>query len=410
MPGERGKIRIDVDPPPSYSFDPQPEADGGGCLASLGCLGGLFVLMMFVGMCDTGSNTPNFSGTSTFDSSSVATSLAPPTQTVGVPAFVAFRAERRIQNESRPFSVVFAYDRVRVVVVNSVNDIPRQARRAAVNEARTPAEFLRTVSSDSTHIIVGAVDITVGDLFAVDQLSVRMAIRDQQIRDLSLVLSQAPRGPPSLLVPTSTARIIAGSPFTTVTNDIPPVFTPDPFKLNSGLTAEQLRDLGLTPEQLRDLGIVKPPSAELPKWPFPRTGNPARFRAEPIVAVDAWQNALNDRPLRTIYVVGDVREFRGPDQYQASLLKAEIVDLAPKERPVEGYFVKAERPGYEVLREHRTEPWRVESAVLASAIGAEAFRRAAGFGTSGGYRPGTSRGGSKPYTPPRAKPRPGGRP
>jgi len=355
MAGDRGTIKLDVTPSPGHSPEPESSDSFAGC----GCLGFLLVAMLVVGMCNDGpADYP-----SPLDSGS-RIGLVASTTTVTVPGFVAIKAERRVNDELRRYSVVFAFDNVRIVTVSSLSEIPRRARNEAINESRTPDAFLRSLGSASSHIVSGDVDITVGDLFATDELSVRMAIREQDVKDVSLVLSQAPRGPPSLVVPDSTAATVA--------------------QLHAGSSPSEGTLLPLDLDLIRSLSRSQ--------------------SLGPLKAVDQWPGTEANRPLRTIYVVGSVNKFTGPDQYHSSVLHAQVIDLAPKEQVVEGTVVTPQREGYKTVLERRTEPWRIEPAVLATAMGAAAYSRATR--PTGGFRTGPGGGKSAPKPPKPPPPRP----
>jgi hypothetical protein len=291
------------------------------------------------------------------------------------PRYIQFRVESGQQRTgsaaAAPHSIVFAYDRVRVVRVATIDAIPLEERRRAITERGAGAPSLRELKESTTHIISGAIAVTVGDLFGTDDLSVRIATNSRDIRDVSLVLSKAPRGPPArLLVPTAYALSVAQGP--------PP--------------------------------SVSPASGEI-------------FEAG-VSLVAPWPQSAGLKPLRTIYVVGEIVTFLGPSQFESSVLQAEIVDLGPRsmEAPTGQYLVDA-KPEFKSIQENRTEPQKVKAAVMAAAIAAATAgaRRARapdfspaspGWPTRDGeIRPRrVERYEPPPYRPPPPRPRPAGRP
>lgn len=284
-------------------------------------------------------------------SSPVWPSLASPdddgADTVFVPQFIEFRGQRRLDSDRPtrilpPSSLVFAYDRIQVIKVVSLAEIPEADRDRALAWESQGNQFRESViPSDTTHIIRGDVEVTVGDLYGTDSLSVRAAIEDHaNIRQVELVLSHAPRGPPAAaLVPRVYQELVA----------------PELAEALNNLNDEQRRRM---PRALAVAGWVRPPPG---------------------------------RPLRTVYVVGSIKNFRGPDQYNQSELVANILDLTPRERNVPEFnVVTREHPSFSEVIENRSELWKLAPPILAAVAG---LRR----GSQVSPRPGPP----KPtYTPP----------
>lgn len=396
----RGEIRIDVTPSTTPG-GPSPAAERPSLLPKLvGPLIWLAIALVVYGLLPGNPETrlsPQAATDSSAAPSTTAGSVVPrpgyptTTRTTGpglptlgadddddrrlyAPRYIQFKVDPRQQRNGSaapaPYSVVFAYDQVRVVTLPTIEDIPLAERGRAITEIGTGVPTLRELKGSTTHIISGDITVTVGDLFGADDLSVRIATNSRDIRDVSLVLSSAPRGPPPrLLVPAAYA-----------------------------LSSVQAR----------------PPSV------YPASGT--IFEAG-VSLVDAWQPPAGLIPVRTIYVVGKIENFIGPSQFERSVLQAEVVDLGPRsmEAPRDQYLVES-KPGYREIRENRTEPHKVEATVMLAAIAAATARpsrptHAAGPGGSGSptgdgtFRPGrTGRAEAPPYRPPPPRPRPAGRP
>jgi hypothetical protein len=270
-----------------------------------------------------------------------------------------------------PYSVVFAYDQVRVVRVSTLDAIPVEDRRRAIIEAGIGVQRLRELKGPTTHIISGAVSVTVGDLFGTDDLSVRIATNSRDIRDVSLVLSKAPRGPPTRLL------------------------VPEAYALSSAL--------GQAPSLLPAAGEATEAGVSL---------------------VASWSSPGELKPVRTIYVVGEILNFLGPSQFERSVLEAEVVDLGPRsmEAPKDQFLVEA-KPEFKSIQENRTDPQKVEAAVIAAAVAGEvARRRRAQAAESSPGSPGrptrngeirsgrTERSEAPAHRPPPPRPRPAGKP
>ena len=323
-------------------------SSGGGCAEQLGCLGMfVFALLAPVILDSSCRNKSSFNSSAGLSSGELVPFASPTPNSGSLPApqYMSFRVAAKPgkgKATPQPYAVVFAYDEVKVISVGSISDIPDDARKEAIRESGRQPSFLRELTRDTVHIVEGAVDITVGDLFATDELSVRLATNQGNIEKLSLVLSQLPRGPPNLHLSGAGVRAFA-----------------------SALLTETER------------------------------------RVQPMAS---WPRAERARPLRTIYVLGAINDFKGPDQYKNSVLNAEVVDLGPRGVfPKEGVLIGPKHRGYERIAEQRAEPGRIEPEVWAASVAAGIA--VGGYSSPrGGIRPGTGQGPSKPYDSERSRP------
>lgn len=391
----RGEIRIDVTPGALRPSHPPPEERRSPLPKLVGLAIWLAIALLIFGWLRGGPDpTPSPSVASAPNPAPTGAGSVPPrppfpqtSLTAGLgrsaddddgrrvyaPRYIQFRVgagpQRSGSAAAAPYSIVFAYDQVRVVRVSRLDAIPVEDRRRAIIEAGLGVQRLRELKGPTTHIISGAVSVTVGDLFGTDDLSVRIATNSRDIRDVSLVLSKAPRGPPARLL------------------------VPEAYALSSA-------------------------QGQAPSI-FPAAGQASEAG---VSLVASWPSPAELKPVRTIYVVGEILNFLGPSQFERSVLDAEVVDLGPRsiEAPTDQFLVEA-KPEFKSIQENRTDPLKVEAAVMAAALAGEIARRRRAQAPDSSYgspgrppgdreiRPGRGKRYEAPRPPP-PRPRPAGKP
>jgi hypothetical protein len=322
------------------SLTPPPDADK-GC-GVLGCIVPAVLLFTLCTVFDT-------SGPSSSSSSDLSSSFSSPVApTPPRPSYAEFRVEQT-SSETVSTSVTFRNEKVQVIRVASLQEVPRAVRdRAVVLEAG--GGNVAVMAGKLPYILVGTVAVTVGSLRGRDRWSADITANRGNVDQLdswvrlqeglgTLQSQKSPFDSPEGRLRLEQMRLAVEGARPPPGGELLIPVTP----LEALERKTRLEQMRLAVE-----GARPPPDGEMTPS--------SSLELQDLTSLEQMRFAVEEarspsiEGARVVYVVGEISSFKGPDLSQHSSADVRVLDLRVTEREVERY--KQEVVNYSIAREH----------------------------------------------------------